>query len=77
MKTLHDKEKWKKDFLKKQEECFKKATKGSFGSAKMFMDYDGICWNCKRDIIPTEIEKGNDGSELVTGCPLCFRSYCD
>jgi hypothetical protein len=67
----------KEQFLENQKECFKKLTKGTFGSAKMFMPDDGICYRCNRDIIPIEIKKGNNGSELVTGCPLCFMSYCD
>ncbi len=42
------------------------------------MPNDGVCWSCHRQIIPRLIEKGQDGSnELVTGCPLCNRSYCD
>jgi hypothetical protein len=65
------------NFLAKQEAVFKQITKGSFGTTKMFMGSDGICFSCNVDIIPREIERGNDGSKLVTGCPLCFRTYCD
>ena len=43
----------------------------------LFMPQNGICWSCKRDIIPRLIEKGEDGTSLVTGCPICNRSYCD
>jgi hypothetical protein len=35
----------------------------------------GRCWSCKYDIIPTLIERGHNGEELITGCPLCNRSY--
>lgn len=45
--------------------------------APFFMPNDGRCYNCRRDIIPTLIERGEDGTFLVTGCPLCYRSYCD
>lgn len=34
-------------------------------------------YNCGEDIIEREIEHGNDGSELVTGCNRCFVSFCD
>jgi hypothetical protein len=46
-------------------------------TAPDFMPESGICYRCKRDIIPTLIAKGEDGTQLVTGCPLCHRSYCD
>ncbi|KKM24998.1 hypothetical protein LCGC14_1599530 [marine sediment metagenome] len=45
--------------------------------APFFMPRSGICWNCKRDIIPKLISKGETGNCLITGCPLCYRSYCD
>ncbi|HPS93894.1 MAG TPA: hypothetical protein PK600_05475 [Deltaproteobacteria bacterium] len=46
--------------------------------APFFMPSNGRCYRCNRDIIPALIKAGKDGSkELVTGCPLCFRSYCD
>ena len=41
------------------------------------MPNNGRCYSCNRDIIPALIEKGEDGSALVTGCPLCFYSYCE
>lgn len=66
------------DFLKKQAEEFQRQTSGRFGSdAEMFMPTNGSCFHCKFDIIPRLIEIGNDGSELVTGCPYCGRTYCD
>ncbi len=57
-----------------------------------FAPYDGRCWNCRQNIYSpgkhvwagrydgreTEgisVEKA--GSELITGCPHCHRSYCD
>ncbi|MCM3456565.1 hypothetical protein M3685_21940 [Heyndrickxia oleronia] len=57
-----------------------------------FAPYDGLCWNCNQNIyLPGKrFWRGNfDGresegisvdkasNELVTGCPHCFRSYCD
>jgi hypothetical protein len=43
-----------------------------------FMPYNGMCWACGRDVVKSLIERGLRGKEdLVTGCPLCHRSYCD
>lgn len=42
-----------------------------------FMPSNGICWGCRGDMIPALIDKGQDGNNLVTGCPLCCKSYCD
>ena len=51
-----------------------------------FAPLNGICFACKRDIyqayeIGTRESKGIDieraGKELITGCPHCYRSYCD
>jgi hypothetical protein len=56
--------------LKQKEHC-------ATSSAPFFMPNDGRCYRCNRDIIPELLRKGEDGSKLVTGCPLCFRSYCD
>ena len=42
-----------------------------------FMPASGVCYRCKKDIVPKLISKGNDGNLLVTGCPLCHASYCD
>lgn len=39
------------------------------------MPYNGICFSCHNDIIPELIKRGNDGTHLVTGCPICNRSY--
>lgn len=59
------------EFLRNQEKyCQEK-------KAPFFMPSDGICYSCRRDIIPRLIEKGEDGNNLITGCPLCHRSYCD
>ena len=47
-------------------------------AAPFFMPGDGLCYRCKKDIIAVLIEGGKTGAEkLVTGCPICFRSYCD
>jgi len=61
----------RKKFIDNQEKYCKEH------NAPFFMAKSGMCWRCERDIIPREIERGNDGSHLVTGCPFCFRSYCD
>jgi uncharacterized OB-fold protein len=45
--------------------------------APFFMPTDGICWHCGRDVVAVELEWGNDGSELVTGCRWCSYSYCE
>ncbi|WP_206752690.1 hypothetical protein, partial [Serratia marcescens] len=53
--------------------------------APHFAPLDGICFRCKKDIY-TRIDNGvsvtgisvrRAGSQLVTGCPHCNRSYCD
>ena len=41
-----------------------------------FAPADGICWTCKKDIFE-KISLEKAGSELITGCPFCHRSYCD
>jgi len=45
--------------------------------APHFMPTDGICWHCGRDVVAVELERGNNGSELVTGCRWCSYSYCE
>lgn len=59
-------------FIEKQKQAFSDWMKGD-----MFMPKDGKCYHCKGDVIQREIERGNDGSQGVTGCPICMRSYCD
>lgn len=60
----------RQDFIREQEAlCDRKG-------APFFMPRDR-CWNCGADVISTLIERGQDGSKLVTGCPCCMRSYCD
>ena len=61
----------KEQFIQNQEKYCKE------NNAPFFMSRSGVCNCCRRNIIPILIEKGNDGSKLVTGCPLCHRSYCD
>ena len=64
------------DFISKQIETCKEAFK-NYEHFNIFMSKDGICRSCDRYIIDEEIKRGNDGSKMVTGCPLCSRSYCD
>lgn len=43
-----------------------------------FAPYDGRCWSCGRQIYGEPgypLKKAS--SQLITGCPHCFRSYCD
>jgi hypothetical protein len=44
-----------------------------------FMPEDGVCWSCGNPIIDDLRKMGyGDGDvRLVTGCPICHRSYCD
>ena len=37
-----------------------------------FAPRDGVCWSCYRQIYDVL-----DGTSYVTGCPFCYRSYCD
>lgn len=47
-----------------------------------FAPNDGRCWKCNKNIYEPD-ERGfgitteKASKELVTGCPHCFRSYCD
>lgn len=47
-----------------------------------FAPYDGVCWNCGKNIYESD-ERGfgittkKASSDLITGCPHCFKSYCD
>lgn len=43
----------------------------------LFMPSSGYCWNCHEDFVSVEMRHGNDGTQLVTGCRICCRSYCD
>lgn len=59
--------------------------------APHFAPRNGVCWKCNKNIYEQHEKQyaGNDkvfvfgisvekaGSELVTGCPHCNRSYCD
>ena len=47
-----------------------------------FAPKDGRCWKCGKNIYePNEkgfgIKTEEASKKLVTGCPHCFRSYCD
>ena len=65
-------------FIAKQKETFSKRAPNLVSQwTEMFMPKNGKCWHCNGDIIEDELKNGNDGSELVTGCPYCFRTYCD
>ena len=57
-------------FLQKQRQVCRE------GKMPFFMPSSGYC-GCGRDIVEGEMEYGNDGRTLVTGCPYCHRSYCD
>ena len=41
-----------------------------------FAPKDGVCWCCHKQIY-TEITFEKASSELITGCPICARTYCD
>lgn len=41
-----------------------------------FAPRSGICYACGSQIYETiSVERAS--SDLITGCPLCHRSYCD
>lgn len=41
-----------------------------------FAPNNGICWSCNKQIYELiSFEKA--GSSLITGCPHCFKSYCE
>ena len=44
-----------------------------------FAPYDGICWNCHRDICEGDkaITVELLGDYIILGCPYCHKSYCD
>jgi hypothetical protein len=41
-----------------------------------FAPDDGICWKCNNQIYE-KIPISRAANSLVTGCPWCYRSYCD
>jgi hypothetical protein len=59
----------REEFLQNQNDLCKRK------NIPFFMPYNGICFSCHNDIIPELIKRGNDGTHLVTGCPICNRSY--
>lgn len=75
LKMIANLPKEKQDFISKQLEIHADAT--DFMKGNMFMPCDGRCYHCNKDIITNALANGNDGSESITGCPFCFRSYCD
>lgn len=64
------------EFIRNQIVACRNAFEG-YKYQRMFMPENGICWSCHKQIVDKLIEKGNDGSEIVTGCPICSRSYVD
>ena len=72
-KVISNLPKEKQDFVKKQLNIYHD------GMLKndMFMPCNGKCYHCGVDLIEHEIKNGNDGSQLVTGCYSCCKSYCD
>lgn len=43
----------------------------------LFMPLSGICYRCHRNITEILIRRGETGMKIITGCPLCFISYCE
>jgi len=54
----------RQEFLKNQEDLCKRK------NIPFYMPYNGICFSCRRDIIPVLIKQGETGNTLVTGCPI-------
>jgi len=42
-----------------------------------FAPENGVCDYCERQIYQDLGVSLNDAKKLVTGCPLCHRSFCD
>lgn len=44
-----------------------------------FAPFDRRCWNCGKDITQGEnaITLEKLGDYIITGCPHCYRSFCD
>ena len=44
-----------------------------------FVPNDGICWNCHKDITDGDngITIDKLGNNIITGCPHCYKSFCD
>ena len=40
-----------------------------------FMPGNGICWHCHGDMVTRYGDRLK--TEVITGCPLCCRTYCD
>ena len=43
--------------------------------APMFMPGSGRCWHCGADMVDAFGDRLR--TEIITGCPHCFWSYCD
>ena len=61
----------REEFVENQKRCCKE------NDAPFFMPMSGRCYYCGSDIVIELINKGYDGTELVTGCPICYHSYCE
>ncbi|MBU9711104.1 hypothetical protein [Evansella tamaricis] len=70
--------------IKAQEEYCKRT------GAPHFAPSSGVCWKCNKNIYNPHEKAVLDGkhyfsgittekaaSELITGCPHCYRTYCD
>lgn len=44
--------------------------------APYFAPHDGFCTSCHHQIY-SKINHDEASNELITGCPICHRSYCD
>jgi len=41
-----------------------------------FAPINGICWSCGNQIYD-KVSIVKAGKELITGCPICCRTFCD
>lgn len=70
--TSFENEVWNEEIrakIKAQKDCCS-------GNAPLFAPEDGFCWSCHQQIY-TRISLERAGSDLITGCPHCSRSYVD
>lgn len=59
-------------------ELFAKQPRPFKGFDSPFVPRGFICYSCGRDILQSEgsLKDARDG-RMITGCPFCYRSYCD
>ena len=43
----------------------------------VFIDNDGRCANCGSDIFLDASTRDKADHALITGCPFCFKSFCE